>query len=141
MSLEFLLIQVPGWALFIYLVIAQCSAAVSWRLGERMGTQETAENVTAVGVAFWKGYAFADLVLYTPLLGLGLFGHASGASWAPLALGAALGITAYWPLACLRSISAARGAAGWTLPKERDYWVVLPLIAAWGLLGIVLLWL
>lgn len=140
MALEFWLIQVPGWVLFVYLAVAQCTAALSYALGVRMGTQEPASRVTEVGVAFWKGYAFADLVIYTPLLGFGLWGHAMQAAWAPLILGPALGITVYWPVACLRTVVAARDAPGWALPKERDYWIVLPLIALWGLIGLALLW-
>ncbi len=71
----FWLIQGPGWLLFAYLMLAQCTAAISYSLGVRMGTQEPAERVSDVGVAFWKGYAGADLVFCTPLLGLGLEGQ------------------------------------------------------------------
>ena len=56
-----------------------------------------------------------------------------------MALGAALGVTVYWPIACLWTVKTARGAAGWDLPKERQYWTVLPIIAGWGALGLVLL--
>ena len=104
-----------------------------------MGTQEPADSVTQVGVAFWKGYAGADLIFYTPLLGIGLVGHLQRAAWVELILGAALGITVYWPLACLWTIRAARGASGWQLPKEHQYWIVLPAIALWGIVGLVVL--
>ncbi|HCI07157.1 MAG TPA: hypothetical protein DE314_07335 [Sulfitobacter sp.] len=88
-----LLIQIPGWALFLYLAVAQCPAAISYKLGIRMGTQEPPEIVTEVGAALFWGFAVADLVFYVPLLGLGLVGHLLGADWFPLVLGAALGIT------------------------------------------------
>lgn len=133
-------IQVPGWALFSYLVIAQCASAVSYNLGVRMGTQEPAESISEVGVAFFKGLAFGDLVFYTPVLGLALIGQIIGANWAPLALGAALGITVYWPIVCLWTVRSARDAPGWHLPKEAQYWIVLPIIALWGLVGLWLLW-
>lgn len=140
MDIAFWIIQVPGWLLFVYLVIAQCTAAFDYSLGVRMGTQEPAAQITEVGVAFWKGLAFADLVFYAPILGLGLIGHALSQPWTPLVLGAALGATVYWPIASLATVRAARGAPGWHLPKERQYWIVLPVIALWGALGIVLLW-
>jgi hypothetical protein len=124
---------------FLYLVVAQCSAAVSYDLGVRMGTQEPAAKITDVGVAFFKGFAAADLWFYTPLLGIGLTGHALGDDWGAVLLAAAAGITVYWPLACLVTVRAARGVKGWSLPKERDYWVVLPLIAGWGALALILL--
>ena len=138
-SLEFWLIQAPGWALVLYLVIAQCTAAVSYDLGVRMGTQEPAHGITPVGAAFFWGIALADLVFYTPILALGLLGHAAGAGWAPVVLGAALGITAYWPLFCLATVYRARGAPGWSLPKEIQYWLVLPAIAIWALIALIVL--
>ncbi|MCP4303849.1 MAG: hypothetical protein GY788_03005, partial [bacterium] len=72
----FWFLQIPGWLLFAYLVVAQCLPALDYALGVRMGTQEPAHRVTEVGVAFFKGFAGADLVFYTPLLGLALVGHA-----------------------------------------------------------------
>ena len=138
-GIAFWLIQVPGWLLFIYLFAAQCTAAVSYTLGEKLGTQEPAARITEVGVAFFKGYAGADLVFYVPLLGLGLLGHALGAYWSTVALSGAMAITVYWPIACLWTVRAARGAEVWELPKEQQYWIALPTIAAWGILGLILL--
>ena len=138
-TIAFWLIQFPGWLLFAYLLAAQCTAAVSYSLGVKMGTQEPADRITEVGVAFFKGYAGADLIFYTPLLAVGLFGHLLGSSWAAVVLGAALGVTVYWPIACLWTVKAARGAVGWGLPKEEQYWIVLPAIAGWGAFGLVLL--
>ena len=65
-NIAFWLIQVPGWLLFAYLATAQCVAAASYSLGVQMGTQEPADQITEVGVAFFKGYAGADLVFYVP---------------------------------------------------------------------------
>ena len=133
-------IQVPGWLLFFYLVYALGVAASSYKLRARMGTQEPAEQITKVGAAFWSGLAFAELVFYTPILGLGLVGHALGSDWAPLVLGVALGITVYWPIVSLATVKAARNAPGWSLPKEVQYWMVLSLISVWAGLGMLALW-
>ena len=130
------LIQGPGWLLFLYLVIAQAIPAFDYQLGVDMGTQEPAETISAVGVAFWKGFAWGDLLIYIPLLGAGLAGHARGRTWGSVVLAAALGITVYWPVVCLAAVVAARGAPGWQLGDETAYWVVLPLIAAWGAWGL-----
>lgn len=127
----FWIVQGPGWVLFVYLVLAQCTAAFSYSLGVRLGTQEPAERITHVGVAFFKGFAGADLI-YAPLLAVGLAGHLGGAAWSDPILGAALGITVYWPIVCLWAVRAARHAPGWSLPKEAQYWVVLPAISIWG---------
>ena len=133
MDWSFWAIQGPGWLLLAYLIVAQCVAAFSYDLGVRMGTQEPQERVTPVGVAFWWGIAFADLVFYTPLLAAGLVGHWIGAGWGDLVLAAALGVTIYWPVLCLATVVRAHDAPGWSLPKERDYWIVLPVIALWAL--------
>lgn len=138
-DLAFWIIQGPGWLLFSYLVVAQCTAALSYSLGVKMGTQEPAEKITEVGVAFFKGFAGADLVFYVPLLGIGLIGHYFGAVWTDLILGSALGVTIYWPITCLWAVRAASGASGWKLPKERQYWVVLPLITLWALVAMIIM--
>ncbi len=133
----FWFVQGPGWALTAYLVYAQAIPAFDYELGVRMGTQEPAEHITRVGTAFWYGFAFADLVIYIPLLALGLVGHWLRWRWAPPVLGAALGITVYWPVVCLAAVASARGADGWHLADETAYWIVLPLIVLWA---VVALW-
>ncbi len=129
---HFWLIQLPGWLLLAYLLYAQGISAIDYETGVRLGTQEPASQITAVGAAFWYGFAFADLTIYVPLLAAGLAGHAVGRGWGRVALAAALGITAYWPVTVLAATVAARGAPGWTL-DETEYWIVLPLILAWAL--------
>ena len=133
---DFWIMQGPGWLLLAYLVYAQGIPAFDYELGVAMGTQEPAELITEVGRAFWYGFAFGDLVFYIPMLAAGLLGHGFGRSWARAVLGAALGITIYWPIVCLAAVVAARGAEGWSLPNEGAYWVVLPVIAVWGAWGL-----
>lgn len=131
-------LQIPGWILFAYLVYAQAIPAFDYELGVRMGTQEPAEQLTEVGTAFWYGFAFADLVIYLPLLGLGLVGHWLDRPWWRAFFGAALGITVYWPVVVLAAAVDARSAPGWEL-DETAYWIVLPVIAVWALGGLLLL--
>ena len=128
----FWLVQIPGWLLFAYLVYAQAIPAFDYELGVRMGTQESAEQITEVGKAFWYGFAFADLVVYLPLLATGLLGHWFNRHWNPAVLGAALGITIYWPIVVLAAAVDARDASGWTI-DERQFWIVLPVIVLWAL--------
>lgn len=125
-------VQGPGWLLFVYLIYAQAIPAFDYDIGVAMGTQESAQQITAVGVAFWYGFAFADLLIYIPFLALGLVGYWSGKMWGRVLLGAALGITVYWPVVCLAAVVAARDATGWNLENEMEYWMVLPLITLWG---------
>ena len=131
-SIGFWVLQGPGWLLLVYLIYAQAIPAFDYDLGVAMGTQEPAEKITAIGVAFWYGFAFGGLITYIPLLFVGLVGHALRKIWGPILLSAALGITVYWPVVCLAAVVAARGAAGWDLANEALYWIVLPLIMLWG---------
>lgn len=126
------LIQIPGWLLLLYLVYAQAIPAFNYETGVAMGTQESAGVISDVGVAFFYGFAFADLVVYIPLLAIGLIGTWTASKWGRLVLAAALGITIYWPIVCLASLVAARSASGWNLANETPFWIVLPLIALWG---------
>ncbi len=125
-------LQIPGWLLLAYLAYAQAIPVFDYDLGVRMGTQESAQQITEVGTAFWYGFAFADLVIYIPLLAAGLIGHWRSCPWGPVILGAALGITVYWPVVVLAAAVDARDASGWLI-DETSYWVVLPIIAAWAI--------
>ena len=136
---SFWIIQIPGWLLLVYLVIAQGVTAFSYELGVSMGAQEPAEAITEVGVAFWYGFALGDLLIYIPLLFAGLIGHILGRQWGNVGLAAALGITIYWPIVCLAAMVDARDAAGWNLSSEMQYWVGCLLIAAWGAWGLIYL--
>ncbi len=129
-------IQIPGWLLLVYLIIAQGVAAFDYNLGVSMGTQDSAEKITAIGTAFFYGFAFGDLLIYIPILLFGLIGHFRSKLWGKFLLAGALGITIYWPSVCLSALVAARGASGWNITNETPYWVVLPLIALWGAWGI-----
>lgn len=131
-------VQVPGWSLLAYLIVAQAIPAFDYELGVRMGTQEPAQRITEVGAAFWYGFAFSDLLVYIPLLALGLVGHGSQRPWANVLLGAALGITVYWPVVVLAAAVKARDASGWDI-DEAQYWMVLPLIVAWAVSSLVLI--
>ncbi len=128
---DLLTVQVPGWLLVLYLLYAQAPAAFDYEFGVRMGTQESAQSITGVGAAFWYGFAFADVVVYIPLLAAGLLGAWRHYRWGRVILGAALGITVYWPIVALAAAVDARDAAGWVI-DETPYWTVLPIIAAWA---------
>ena len=135
-DINFYSIQLPGWFLLFYLIYAQAIPAFSYEIGVSMGTQEPAEIVSEVGVAFWYGFALGDLLAYIPLLAVGLIGFWAGKKWGRIVLAAALGVTIYWPVVCLIAVVAARDAAGWNLVNETPYWIVLPIISLWGTWGL-----
>ena len=128
--------QIPGWLLVAYLIYTQVPPVFDYELGVAMGTQESAAQVTAVGVAFWYGFAFGDTLFYIPVLAAGLVGVWQRRRWGRFLLAAALGITAYWPAVVLAAAVKARTAPGWNFGDETAYWVVLPAIALWALWGL-----
>jgi len=134
-NLDHWFLQTPGWILLAYLLYAQAIPAFDYELGVRMGTQESAEQITEVGAAFWYGFAFADFVVYIPLLAAGLIGHWRRHPRGRVIFAAALGITVYWPVVVLAAAVDARDASGWTI-DEGPFWIVLPAIAAWALWGL-----
>jgi hypothetical protein len=133
----FWMVQVPGWVLLTYLVYAQAIPAIDYDLGVAMGTQESADQITEVGAAFYYGFAFADLAAYIPILLLGLAGLWTGCRWGQVLMSAAFGITIYWPIVSLAAVVKARSAAGWNVGDETLYWIVLPLIGAWATWGLL----
>lgn len=133
---DVLWVQVPGWLLLLYLAYAQIPAAFDYEIGVRMGTQEPAESITEVGVAFWYGFAFADLLVYIPLLAAGLIGAWREYRWGRVLLVAALGITVYWPVVVLAAAVDARDAAGWMI-DDKPYWIVLPVIVVWAVAALI----
>lgn len=132
----FWLLQGPGWLLLVYLVYAQAIPAFDYEIGVQMGTQESADRITEVGTAFWYGFALADLATYIPLLAAGLIALWKNIVWGRVVVGAALGITVYWPVVALAALVKARDAEGWALGNETGYWIILPVIALWGLWGL-----
>ena len=133
-SAPFWIFQGIGWVLFLYLIYAQVIPAFNYELGVAMGTQEPAELISEVGVAFWKGFAFADLI-YVSLLGIGLVGQLRVPARRQILFASALGITIYWPVVCLVAVYYAGRVDAWELQNETAYWVVLPTIALWGVWG------
>ena len=110
----FWFLQVSGWLLLLWLIYAQGITAFGYQIGVSMGTQEPASAITEVGAAFWYGFAFGDLIIYIPLLAIGLVAHWRGSRPGMLVFAAALGITIYWPIVCLAALVDARGAPGWS---------------------------
>lgn len=129
-------LQISGWLFVAYLIYAQLIPAFNYEFGVQMGTQEPVEQVTDVGVAYWWAFAFADLIVYAPLLIAGLAGHLLHRNWGTVLLAAAFGITVYWPVTSLAAVVAAQGSKGWTLTIETQYWIGLPMIALWGAWGL-----
>jgi hypothetical protein len=137
-SLRLWLVEIPGWFLLMYLVLAQVPSAMNYESGVQAGVQESQEQITPIGVAFGTGCARTDVAVYIPLLAAGLIGYGGGRhgrggqrkEWGRVCLTAAIGMTLYWTLEYMFVLPAARSS--WNLGDETAYWVFLPIIALWA---------
>ena len=132
----FWVLQGVGLLLCVILLAGQTLSLVDYDLTVALGLQEPAGQITDVGVAVNLGFAAADTIVYLPLLAAGLAGLWLGRPWGTVALAAALGITAYWPVAVLFMLFFAEDAPGFTFPYLAAYAAGLVPVAVFGLWGL-----
>lgn len=124
-----------GILLTIMLLIGQTFSLINYDLTVSIGLQESVEEVSEVGVAWAKGFAFGDTVLYLPLLLIGIIGLLKRRSWGFYSMFGALAITVYWPIVSLSAIFIGRSVLNLNPDKYVSYSIILPLIAIYGLWG------
>ena len=124
-----------GILLIIMLLLGQTISLINYDLTVSLGLQESVEEVSEIGVAWAKGFAFGDTVLYIPLLFIGLVGLLKRKLWGFHSMFGALAITAYWPVVSLSTIFIGRTALDLNPDKYVSYSIILPLIALYGLWG------
>ena len=134
-SFAFRALIVIGSFLCIMFLAGQTLSLFDHDLTVSLGLQESEEEITAVGIAFAKGFAFADTAIYIPLFLAGIAGLLRGRAWGAFSMFGALAITVYWPLAHLWAIYAGKNAMNMSGGKYLTYSVLLPLIALYGLWG------
>ena len=130
------------WALIIVAAIlvvmflaGQTLSLFNYQITVEMGLQESADEVTDVGVAFLKGYAFGDTVFYIPLLIIGIIGLLKRKRWGLFSMVGALAISVYWPAAILYSIYVDKESMSLAPDKYLSFSILLPLIMIYGLWG------
>jgi hypothetical protein len=138
--LGFWVLEGVGIFILVTLFAGQGLALVDYDLAVSWGLQEGASSITPFGVAVNKGFAAADIAIYGPLLAIGLVGFWGGKLWGTIALAAALGITAYWPIACLYALYVAKGIPGFTFASHALFTALLLPFVAYALWGLVFLY-
>jgi hypothetical protein len=132
----FFFIQAFGWGLVVYLVVGQGTAALNYDLAMSWGLQEPPEQITAVGESFFWGFAIADVLVYIPLLVVGLLGHLRGKPYGTMCLSAAGAISMYWTITCVSAVRRLQlwPPLGWRFPEslESAYWIVCGMIFLFG---------
>ena len=128
-------------AVLVVLFLAGQSLGVfNYDLAVAIGMQESEDEIGKIGIAFAKGFGFADTVLYIPLFLMGIIGLLKNKRWGKYAMFAALAISVYWPIVHLYAIFIDRISITLHPEKYIYYPIILSLIIIYGLWGMFYLY-
>lgn len=134
--LGFWLLMLFAVLLFIMLLVGQTGALINYDLAVKLGLQESQDIIGAMGVAFNKGFAAGDTMIYAPLLIIGIIGLWLRKNWGIIVMSAVLGISAYWPIVCLFSLYFAKGLPDFHFTHFISYTIMLSIVTILSLLGL-----
>ena len=121
--------------LVILFLFGQTLGVFDYDLAVSIGMQESEDEIGKVGIAFAKGFGFADTVIYIPLFVVGIIGLLKLKRWGKYSMFGGLAISVYWPLVHLYAIFIDRVSI--TLHDEKYIYfpIILSLIVIYGLWG------
>ena len=131
----FYVLIVLGVLLTALLVMGQTSSLFNYEAAVSLGLQESVEEIGEVGIAWAKGFAFGDSLIYIPLLVFGIVGLWYGRRWGSYCMFAALAITAYWPIVNLYAVFVGADLFALSSSKYVVYSIVLPFVSVYGFWG------
>jgi hypothetical protein len=121
--------------LVVMFLAGQTLGVFNYDLAVSIGMQESENEIGKVGIAFAKGFGFADTVINIPLLVIGIIGLLKEKRWGKYTMFGGLAISVYWPLVHLYAIFIDRASIT-LLPEKYIYYpIVLSLIVIYGLWG------
>ena len=135
-KLGFWILQGIAILLVIFFLSGQTLSLFNYDFAVSIGMQESVGEITEVGIAFAKGFAFGDTVFYIPILLLGILGLFRNKAWGSYFMVGAMAVTVYWPVVHLYAIFIGKDHLALTTDKYIAYSILLPLIAIYGLWGI-----
>ncbi len=121
--------------LVVMFLLGQTLGLFNYDLAVSIGTQESVEEIGNVGIAFAKGFGFADTVLYIPLFVIGIIGLLKQKRWGKYSMFGGLAISVYWPLVHLYAIFIDKASITLHAEKYIYYPIILSLIVIYGLWG------
>ena len=134
-SVSFWIVAALFSILLAMLVMGQTMAVVNYDFAVRLGLQERAEEVSAIGVQVNRGFGMGDTLVYIPLTAASLVGLILRKRWALLATGATMAMTAYVGWTCIWMFVFLRGAPGFHYTPGVEVWGVLGaylVLGTWG---------
>ncbi len=121
--------------LVLFLLSGQTLGVFNYDLAVVIGMQESENEIGKVGIAFAKGFGFADTAIYIPLIVSGIIGLLKKKRWGKYSMFGALAISVYWPLVHLYAIFIDRASITLHSEKYIYYPIILSLIVIYGLWG------
>ena len=134
-SFSFWILIVVGIILSLMFLAGQTLSLFNHDLTVSLGLQESKEEIGKIGIAFAKGFAFADTAAYLPLLMIGIIGLLKRKTWGLFSMFGAMAISVYWPLVHLYAIWIDTKSIQLNPEKYVSYSIILPLISIYGLWG------
>lgn len=132
-GIQFWFLMSVSALLVVFYLVGQTTALFSYEFALKLGMQESVEEVTEVGIAYAKGFAFADTVFYIPLFIIAIIGLYKEKPWGLYAMLGSMAVTIYWPLVSLYAIFIGRNDFNLSQDKYIAYTVVLSLIVVFAL--------
>jgi hypothetical protein len=121
--------------LVILFLFGQTLGVFDYDLAVSIGMQESESEIGKIGIAFAKGFGFADTVIYIPLFLIGIIGLIKNKRWGKYSMFGALAISVYWPIVHLYAIFIDRISITLNPDKYISYPIILSLIIIYGLWG------
>jgi len=121
--------------LLIFLLIGQTFSLFNYQAAVSSGLQESVEEVSEVGIAFAKGFAFGDSIAYIPFLFLGIIGLLKRKKWGKYMMFASCAISVYWPVVHLYAIYIGKDVIILHPEKYITFPITLSIIILYGLWG------
>ena len=121
--------------LVVMFLAGQTLGVFNYDLAVSIGMQESENEIGKVGIAFAKGFGFADTVIYIPLFVFGIIGLLKNKRWGKYTMFGSLAISVYWPLVHLYAIFIDKVSITLYPEKYIYYPIILSLIVIYGLWG------
>jgi len=134
-GLKFKILITFSIVLTIFLLVSQTFSLINYDLVVSLGLQESAEEVTNLGIAWAKAFALGDTLGYIPFLVAGIIGLIKRKRWGYYAMFGSLAISVYWPIVNLSAVYIGRNSIALNPDKYISFSIVLPLITIYGLWG------
>ena len=126
--------------LLLFLLIGQTFSLFNYEAAVAMGLQETEEEIGKIGIAFAKGFALGDTIIYIPLLLFGIIGLLKRKIWGVYLMFGSCAISVYWPIVHLYAIYVGKDVITLHPEKYISFPITLSIIIIYGILGMLYLY-